>query len=104
MSKYNIIEVWNKKFGNKAEVYDYAGRLMKKAACGNRNSKYFPTIDHIRPLSLGGQDTIDNIIICHRDTNEEKSNFFPHWKANGNRYIAIRVRGKKNAYCIYEEE
>lgn len=49
MSKYNTIEVWNKIFGNKTEIYDYAGRLIKKSACGNPYSKFFPTIDHIRP-------------------------------------------------------
>ncbi len=27
MSKYSTIEVWNRVFGNKTEVYDYAGRL-----------------------------------------------------------------------------
>lgn len=31
MSKYNTIEVWNKVFGNQTEVYDYAGRLIKKS-------------------------------------------------------------------------
>ena len=103
MSKYNTIEVWNKFYGNKTEVYDYAGRLMKKSACGNPYSKFFPTIDHIRPLSKGGSDILENIIICHRDTNEEKANLFPHWKANGTRYVAIRVRGTRNEYEIYEQ-
>ena len=104
MSKYNTIEVWNKVYGNKAEVYDYAGRLMKKSACGNPHSKYFPTLDHIRPLSKGGSDILENIIICHRDTNEEKANLFPHWKANGNRYLAARVRGTRNHFMIYEQD
>ena len=58
MSKYNTIEVWNKFYGNKTEVYDYAGRLMKKSDCGNPHSKFFPTIDHIRPLSKGGSDIL----------------------------------------------
>ena len=104
MSKYNTIEVWNKFYGNKTEVYDYAGRLMKKSACGNPYNKFFPTIDHIRPLSKGGSDILENIIICHRDTNEEKGNLFPHWKANGNRYLASRVRGTRNRYVIYEQD
>ena len=51
MSKYKTIEVWNKRLGNVDEVVDYAGRIMKKSACGNPNSRYFPTLDHIRPLS-----------------------------------------------------
>ena len=104
MSKYNTIEVWNKVYGNKAEVYDYTGRLMKKSACGNPHSKYFPTLDHIRPLSKGGSDILENIIICHRDTNEEKGNSFPHWKANDNRYVASRVRGTRNQYIIYGQD
>ena len=104
MSKYNTIEVWNKFYGNRTEVYDYAGRLMKKSACGNPHSKFFPTIDHIRPLSEGGSDILENIIICHRDTNAEKANLFPHWKANGNRYLAVRVRGTRNQYMIYEQD
>ena len=104
MSKYNTIEVWNKFYGNKTEVYDYAGRLMKKSACGNPHSKFFPTIDHIRPLSKGGSDILENIIICHRDTNEEKADSFPHWKANGRRYIAVRIKGSRNEYEIYKQD
>ena len=104
MSKYNTIEVWNRVFGNKTEVYDYAGRLMKKSACGNPHSGFYPTIDHIRPLSKGGCDILENIIICHRDTNEEKADSFPHWKANGTRYVAVRVRGSRNEYEIYEQD
>ena len=53
MSKFNIKDVWNYCFGNKEEVYDYTGRLMKKSACGNPRSSFQPTIDHIRPLSQG---------------------------------------------------
>ena len=83
MSKFNSLQIWNLVFGSKDEVYDYAGRLMKKSACGNPKSQYHPTIDHIRPLSYGGTDSLENIAICHRDTNKEKSDNFPHWRANG---------------------
>ena len=37
------------------------------------------------------------------DTNEEKADSFPHWKANGTRYIAIRVKGSRNEYEIYKQ-
>ncbi len=103
MSKYNTIDVWNKCYGNADEVYDYAGRLMKKSACGNPNSKYHPTLDHIRPLSKGGSDVLDNIVVCHRDTNAEKSDKFPAWKINVRRFHAIRVRGSRVAYEIIED-
>ena len=100
MSKYRTIDVWNEFYGNKESVYDYAGRLMKKSACGDPNSAYHPTLDHIRPLSAGGCDVLGNIEICHRDTNEEKGDLFPHWKTNGKRCHAVRKKGGKNGYKI----
>ena len=103
MSKYNTIDVWNHYYGKKEDVKDYAGRLMKKSACGNPNSKFHPTLEHIRPLTKGGSDVLENIIICHRDTNEEKGDKFPAWKANGRRFHAIRVRGSRTAYKIVED-
>lgn len=100
MSKYRTIELWNKFYGKKECVYDYAGRLMKKSACGDPHSAYHPTIDHIRPLSYGGCDVIGNIEICHRDTNEEKADEFPHWKANKKSFRAERVEGTRTEYDI----
>ena len=100
MSKYRTIDVWNKIYGNKETVKDYAGRLIKKSACGNPHSEYYPTIDHIRPTSTGGSDVMGNLEICHRDTNEEKADSFPHWKANGKRFRAERVKGTRTDYKI----
>lgn len=102
MSKYRTIDVWNEFYGTKENVCDYAGRMMKKSACGNPNSTYHPTIDHIRPLSLGGKDLLENIVICHRDTNEEKADHFPHWRANGKCFRAERIKGTRTAYKITE--
>ncbi len=103
MSKYTTIEVWEKHYGKQEDVLDYTGRLMKKSACGNPNSKFQPTLDHIRPLSKGGSDVLENIIICHRDTNAEKGDKFPAWKANGKRYHAVRVKGSRTAYEVVED-
>lgn len=102
MSKYNTIDIWNRVFGAKQEVYDYAGRLMKKSACGNPSSTFHPTLDHIRPLSQGGCDVLGNIIICHRDTNAQKADHFPHWKTNGTSFHACRVKGSRVEYQIVE--
>lgn len=102
MSKYKTIDLWNRFYGAKQEVYDYAGRLMKKSACGNPNSAYQPTIDNIRPLSDGGYDVLENITICHRNTNKEKADCFPHWKTNGNRYKACRAKGSRSKYYIVD--
>lgn len=103
MSKFKTIDVWNRVYGAEQEAYDYAGRLMKKSACGKPNSSYHPTLDHIRPLSNGGCDVLENIVICHRDTNEEKADSFPHWMANGKRFHARRVRGSRVKYEIIED-
>jgi hypothetical protein len=103
MSKYNIVEVWNAYFGHRDTVVDYAGRTIKKSACGNPRSSYHPTIDHIRPLSKGGCDVPENIIICHRDTNKEKADKFPHWETNGYHFKAIRQRGCRTGYDIFED-
>ena len=102
MSKYRTIDVWNRVFGNREEAYDYAGRLMKKSACGNPHSAYHPTLDHIRPLSAGGCDVLENILLCHRDTNSEKADSFPHWVANGRKFRAERIKGNRAAYAVVE--
>lgn len=104
MSKYTTLELWNERYQNKEDVYDYAGRLMKKSACGNPDNKFHPTLDHIRPISDGGLDIKDNIEICHRKTNEEKGDSFPHWKANGKAFKAKRKKGTKNGYEIVPDE
>lgn len=100
MSKYSIKELWNERYGNQEQVYDYAGRIMLKSACGNPYSAYHPTIDHIRPISCGGKDVKENIQICHSKTNEEKGNSFPHWKTNDRRCHAVRKKGGKIGYKI----
>lgn len=102
MSKYNTIDVWNAVYGNKEIVTDYAGRVIKKSACGDRFSSCQPTIDHVRPLSMGGSDVMENIVLCHRDTNYEKADSFPHWKTNNQSFKAVRVRGSRTAYKVVE--
>ncbi len=103
MSKYSVKEFWNEKYGKKEEVRDYAGRLMLKSACGDPHSNYQPTIDHIRPIADGGKDTKANIVICHSLTNEEKANSFPHWKVNGLRCHAKKIKDMPNGYEIIIE-
>ena len=104
MSKYNVKQLWEQRYGKTERVFDYAGRVMLKSACGNPNSGYEPTIDHVRPISKGGRDCVDNLVICHWKTNEEKNDEFPHWQANGNRFRARREKGKIMKYVIEELE
>jgi len=81
-------------------MIDYSGREMRISDVGKHNSDYEPTLDHIRPLSQGGVDELDNLIICNRLTNFEKGESFSTWKTNGKRFQARRERGKKNKYTI----
>ena len=104
MSKFDLKKLWEEIYGNKKEVEDYTGRRMVKSAIGNQNSKYCPTIDHIKPLSKDGKDIKGNIVICNILTNEEKGDSFPHWKANGKRYKAQKVKGKSGEYDIYLDD
>ena len=85
------------------EVYDYTGRLMKKSACGNPRSSFQAIKDYISPLSQVGSDVLENIIVYHCDTNEEKADDFPHWEANGKRYKTQRVKGSRVGYEIYKD-
>lgn len=100
MSKLRTLDVWNELYGNIEQITDYSGRIIKKSACGNPNSKFHPTLDHVRPLSKGGSDVVENVVLCHRDTNEEKADKFPHWKANGQSFKAMRVKGSRVAYRV----
>ena len=102
MANHNLIYLWKQIYPHTNDVIDYAGRRMLKSAIGNQQSQYCPTIDHIRPLSQGGKDTLENIIICNRITNEEKADSFPNWSANGQRFQAKRVRGTSDEYDIYQ--
>ena len=104
MKKYNVLELWNKRYGKQERVKDYAGREMLKSACGNQKSGYEPTIDHIRPLSRGGKDVEENIELCHYETNAEKANNYPHWKANGKCFHARKRKYETNGYVIVKDE
>lgn len=101
-TKFEIKKIWEKRYGNETEVIDYAGRKMIKSACSNPNSLYQPTIDHIRPLSKDGKDVEGNIEICNRNTNLEKADNFPHFKANGKKFKVLKAKGKKDSYKIVE--
>ncbi len=102
MSRFDLTELWEHFFPNKTEAYDYAGRKMVKAAIGNQNSRYCPTVEHIRPISRGGKDSLKNIVVCNQKTNAEKGDKFPSWKANGKIFQAKRVKGTSDEYEIYQ--
>jgi len=95
-----IETLWKQLFGNKKEAMDYAGRIMVFLDIG-QNKGTAPTIDHLKPLALGGTNDPSNLIICSLLTNQEKSDSFPTWNANGKTFQVKRVKGTHNQYVIW---
>ena len=100
MSKIDYKKVWEACFGKKNQAYDYSGRLIYKSAYNDRSSKYGWNVDHIRPISDGGTSKQCNLIASSIITNDEKGDAFPHWKANGKKFKALKI--SKNCYGIVD--
>ena len=92
ISKETALSLWERDYGRDIRTYDYAGRPMDKAAYGNRNSQYGWNIDHIYPESKGGKSVSNNLICCSIQTNDEKADKFPTFKANDQLFNIVRVQ------------
>lgn len=91
LNKETAMRLWNKFFGKRTTVIDFAGRKILKGAYNNRNSKYGWNVDHILPQSKGGKTADYNLIICHILTNDEKADTFPVFKANDKCFQILKV-------------
>lgn len=100
MDRKKALKIWTIQFGDKEEVEDFAGRRINRANYGTKGKKSW-NLDHIKPKSKGGKNSDDNIIICHIETNREKNDSFPHFKANGKKFN-IQKSGK--GYIIVESK
>ncbi len=70
--------VWKKGkviFGIDSDIWrnDKCGKRMKWTEHGNRNSSYGWEIDHINPVSNGGNDYDDNLQPLHWENNVDKA-------------------------------
>jgi hypothetical protein len=92
---------WEDFFGEKLFAYDYSGRQIRKDAIGQDDNPFCPTFDHILPIAKGGTNAKDNLLICSVLTNQEKSDRFPTWNANGKTFQAKRIKGKRGVYKIW---
>ncbi|MDR2516064.1 MAG: HNH endonuclease [Spirochaetaceae bacterium] len=68
------MNLWEQTYGKVAEARDARGRLMYKAAYGQKGSKYGWDVHHKRPKKQGGTDTFDNLEIVHMRTHDELHN------------------------------
>ena len=82
LNKETAIRLWTQQFGKKQKAIDFAGREIAKAAYNDRNSNYGWNVDHILPQSRGGKTADYNLICYHIQTNDEKADKFPCFKAN----------------------
>ena len=92
INKEMALSLWERDYGRDIRIDDYAGRPMDKAAYGDRNSVYGWNIDHIYPESKGGKSVPNNLICCNIQTNDEKADKFPAFKANGQIFNIVRVQ------------
>jgi len=56
---------------------DRCGHTMKYTDHGNENSKFGWEIDHIRPVSKGGSDNLDNLQPLYWENNRKKGDTYP---------------------------
>lgn len=80
-------------------VKDFDPNLVRKDACGawivrnaygNKNNVYGWEIDHVYPISLGGDDDEKNLRPMQWENNKSKSNDYPSYVA------AIQAEGNGN--------
>ena len=77
-------EIWRK---------DFAGAWIRRDQYGVC-SKYGCVVDHIKPKSLGGDDTLDNLQALHWRNNVSKSNNYPELES------LVTSDGNDNIYKV----
>ena len=97
LNKETAIRLWVQQFGKRQKAIDFAGREIAKAAYNDRNSNYGWNVDHILPQSRGGKTADHNLICCHIQTNDEKADKFPCFKANEKEF---EIQKRQNHYEI----
>ena len=98
-----IEQVWQRAkivANNNPDVFrqDYAGAWIRRDQYGQRNAKYGWEIDHCKPVSKDGDDSIGNLYPLHWRNNQKKGDDFPNWKTILTSEGVQNVEKEKNWY------
>lgn len=91
----DILDVWKKAMtvnGVDPDAFrqDYAGAWIRYADYGNRKSQYGWEIDHLKPLSQGGEELNTNYLPLQWQNNVRKGDNYPRWAT------AVTADGQNN--------
>lgn len=92
------MEIWLHEMGDKEYSYDFTGRKIKRSDYLVKNQVGW-VISYLKPLELGGEDNIGNIIILHHHTFEEKGLQYPKVIIDDKEYL-IHYNAKDDYYYI----
>lgn len=98
MKKEDALKVWEYEFGDCLYAHDFSGRKVKKTDYEMDNQVGW-VVTHIMPLSLGGKDNQDNMIILNHNTAYEKGNNYPDFEIVGVKYT-IKYDQNEDFYYI----
>lgn len=90
-----ILEVWDKAQtieGCNPDIWrqDFAGAWIRRDAYGS-HSQYGWEVDHLRPVSKGGTNNLENLTVLHWKNNQTKDADYPEFRtimsSDGNKNI-----------------
>ena len=76
-NKGKVVVQKGKTFDSGVWRYDMCGHTMKYSDHGNTNSKFGWEIDHIKPSSKSGSDSINNLQPLYWENNRAKGDSYP---------------------------
>ena len=98
MTKEEALKVWLHEFGDCDYAHDFTGRKVKREDYQVENQVGW-VVSYIKPLSLGGLNNTDNMIILNHNTAYEKADNYPDFEVVGVKYT-IKYDSADDFYYI----